>query len=147
MDGHGNGPPFPTSGHPRGFHSKRIFIFSETLPVFFLCREKQMIAPLQLGRRPETMTTTDPPPPTGLRVKLRRVERLRRTSYRDVADGTFELRHSVIRSTPARESFRSSAFFSFPRSTAIAAVRLNQPTTRHGWPWEWSAPDNIQTNN
>ena len=28
-----------------------------------------------------------------------------------------------------------------------AAGPLAPPTTRHGWPWEWSAPDKIQRNN
>ena len=35
----------------RGCFHKRIFIFFETLPIFFLCRGKQMIAPLNMGGR------------------------------------------------------------------------------------------------
>src|SRR5207247_8263136 len=34
----------------RGFHSKK-FIFFETLRIFFLCREKQMISPRSEERR------------------------------------------------------------------------------------------------
>jgi hypothetical protein len=53
--------------------------------------------------------------------------------FTDVADGTFELRHFVIRSTPAREFFRSSAFFSFPRATPQLRDRPTQPTNHPSW--------------
>jgi hypothetical protein len=65
---------------------------------------------------------------------------------------TLALRHSRARRSLARRRgilqmvSPESSPTTFPRAIPQPRDRSNQPTTRHGWPWEWSAPDNNQTN-
>ena len=58
-------------------------------------------------------------------------------------DRSFVIRHLAL----SKEFPPKVPPTTFSPSDPAAAGPLAPPTTRHGWPWEWSAPDKIQRNN
>ena len=96
----------------------------------------------QLGEPLCHRGTTDPPTP-----------RLRRTSYTDVTDGTFELRHTFVIRHLAFGIFQIIPTESSPQTISpgdpAAAGPLDSTPPRHGWPWELVRPrqQSNKTNN